>query len=461
MNTKKISLYILSIGILASILILSRNLVEKVLADEDSIVYPVVDLGNCKSKDACKSYCDKPENISACVAFAEKNKLMSQDEINGAKKFIDAGVKGPGGCSGKDACEEYCNYTSHINECIAYAEQTGILTPKELAEAKQVQSAIQRGIQPPPCNGKKQCDTYCENPKNIKECVDFGESAGFLQGEELADARKMIIAVENGAVPPKCSGKEECDNYCSQDSNIDECIKFAIAAGFMSEKDAEIAKKTGGKGPGGCKGKEECDTFCQNPSNEQICINFGRDNGLIDREELQKMEEGDKKFTEAIQNAPPKTKKCLEEAFGSLDNVVPSRANGEKMSVCFKEFAEEGLNIGEQENINGEGRTGPGGCNSPESCDIYCKENPETCGNSGPQNGPQNNEQQNGPQGEQQTQTEEQTQQLPQREFVPEPTGDEQSQTPAGAEGESSEPVSVKTPSNFFLNLLANVLLAK
>ncbi len=41
-----------------------------------NISYPVAELGSCADKTACKTYCDKPANIDACLSFAEKNNLM-------------------------------------------------------------------------------------------------------------------------------------------------------------------------------------------------------------------------------------------------------------------------------------------------------------------------------------------------------------------------------------------------
>src|SRR3989344_2962213 len=96
-----------------------------------------------------------------------------------------------GGCAGKDACEAYCDDISHIDACIAFAEKTGILPPEELAEAKQVQAAIAKGVKPPACRNKKECDVYCEDPSHMKECITFGEAAGFLGGRGLEDAQKM------------------------------------------------------------------------------------------------------------------------------------------------------------------------------------------------------------------------------------------------------------------------------
>jgi len=399
MNIQKIPLYIISFGILVSGLIFSISFAQTATDINDAdIQYPIAELGNCQNKNACKTYCDKSANTSSCIAFAEKNNLMTANEINNAKKFINAGVKGPGECTTKNSCEAYCDDINHINECIAYAEKTGILSPQELEEAKQVQSAIAKGVKPPPCKNKKECDVYCENPSNMKVCVAFGEAAGFLKGKELEDVKKMMTAIDKGAIPPPCKGKEacdtycsqpdnmevcmnfaqaagfmtpeeaegsqkvlnaikkgvkppackgkdECDKYCSEDSHIEECIAFSVAAGFMSEKDAEMAKKTGGKGPGGCKGKDECDAFCKNPENQETCFNFGKENGLISPEQLKEMEEGNR-----FQPGPG-----MENPGGQM---MPPQA-------------------------------GPGGCKTPEECKTFCEGNPEACKNFGQQNGPQ------------------------------------------------------------------------
>ena len=326
MNTKKIYAGIVNFVILAAALVFfGVALAQSANGDNADIQYPIAELGNCQNKESCKNYCDDPGHIEACVAYAEKNNLMTKEEAGQAKKFLDNGAKGPGGCTSKDSCESYCNDISRIDECVAYAEKTGILSPQDLEEAKQVQSAIAKGVTPPPCKNKKECDVYCDDPSNIKVCIAFGEAAGFLKGKDLEDAKKMMAAVEKGAVPPPCKGKEacdvycqtpenmeacmtfaleagfmspkeaeeskgalnairkgikppacrgqeECDKYCGQKEHTDECIAFSVAAGFMSEKDAEMAKKTGGKGPGGCSGKEECDAFCNKQENQETCL---------------------------------------------------------------------------------------------------------------------------------------------------------------------------------------------
>ncbi len=405
------------------------------------VQYPVKELGNCQDQTACRAYCDKSQNTSKCLDFAKANNLMSDAEISTAEKFTSAGFKGPGGCKNKDTCETYCNDISHIDECISFAEKNNILQPKELEEAKKVQSAIARGVKPPSCGNKKSCDVYCDDSAHMEECITFATEAGFMQGKELEDAQKMLQALKRGVKPPPCKGKEacdqycgnpdnmevcmnfameagfmneqekantqqmlqaikkgvkppnckskeECDVYCQQTEHFEECTNFAVAAGFMSEKDAVMARKTGGKGPGGCKGKDECEAFCNNPNNQETCFNFAKENGMIPEEDLKRMEAGKEQFKQSLQQMPQEVATCLTEKVGSdmvekmKNGIMPPKDIGEKMKECFEKMGpppgEGGPGAGG--NIP-PGQAGPGGCKGPEECKAYCTANPENCKN--------------------------------------------------------------------------------
>lgn len=394
MKTIKISYIILFAGLS----LLSFAVIQKATADAADIQFPVAELGNCKSETDCRSYCDKPENIPACLNFAEKNNLMAKGEIETARKFVATRNKGPGGCTSKDSCETYCNDISHIDECVSFAEDNSMIPEEELKEAKKVRDAIKRGVKPPACGSKKQCDSYCESSEHMEECINFaieadlmsGEEkensqkmlqavkkgikpppcrgkeacdqycqqpdnmeacmsfaieAGFMPEAERENAQKMLSAIKKGVKPPNCRGKEECDAYCQSDEHFEECANFAEAAGFMDAKEAEMARKTKGKGPGGCKGKEECESFCNNQANQEICFKFAEDNGMIPEEELKKMKEGMGRMRERGNGMPPPP--------------------------------------GEQGQERGEFRQGPGGCSTPEECQSFCSQNPEQCRNLG------------------------------------------------------------------------------
>lgn len=198
---------------------------------------------------------------------------------------------------------------------------------------------------------------------------------------------------------------------------MEECIAFSEAAGMMTSQEAEMARKTGGKGPGGCKNKDECEAFCNNTANQETCFNFGRDNGMIPPEELQKMEQGKQQFSQSINQAPAQVTECLANAIGAdqlekfkSGTAMPTRDIGDKMGDCFRQTMGPG-GPGEGGNIppggqNGQfqpgpGTTnpggqmmpqqaGPGGCKTPEECRSYCTSNPEACKNFAPSGTPGN-----------------------------------------------------------------------
>jgi len=180
---------ILYVSILITGVLVAGAITDSVVAQTNGqatpeISYPVVELGNCADQASCKAYCDKPANIDACLSFAEKNNLMSKEEIKVAKNFKNTGMTGPGGCKGKNECSTYCNGPDHMDECITFAEKNGMMSGSQLEEAKKVQGAIAKGIKPPACGGKDACNTYCSSSEHMAECVSFAEAAGIISKEE-------------------------------------------------------------------------------------------------------------------------------------------------------------------------------------------------------------------------------------------------------------------------------------
>jgi hypothetical protein len=404
----------------------------------DNINYPVAELGNCASKEECKAFCDKQENILECVVFAEQHGLIAPEEAERARAFVRTGT-GPGGCSSQDECEAYCDGTDHMDECLDFAERNGLISPEELAEARKVAVAIRAGVQMPGgCQNKVECDAYCNDPMHMRECIEFAVNAGIMPEDEVAEAKKVMIAIESGVTPPNCRGKAECDIYCSEPEHVEECMAFAEAAGFMTPEEAEEVKriiplmkagkmpggcmgkeecdmyckddahrqecteffveagfmmpeeaemfmKTGGKGPGGCEG-DECKTFCDDPANQQACFEFAKEHGLISSEDIQQMEQGMREMRKSMDEMPPEVYRCLltavsEETIQKIKSgvLMPGPELGEHMKRCW------------EQNMPQDGpRTGPGGCNSPEECERYCSDpaNEEECRRPGGDQGP-------------------------------------------------------------------------
>jgi len=320
MNKFYINLFIfliLPLGIFSSSFVLAEEAPE--------ITFPVAELGNCKDKTECFAFCELPENEKNCLAFAKEHNLLSEEEIRIAEKVQSVGG-GPGNCKSKDECEAYCDDVSNIEECLKFAEENDLMKGKDLEEARKVRDVLKSGGKlPGNCKNKNACESYCQDGEHMEECLAFAEQSGFLSSEELAQARKFMPLMKSGQTPGNCKSKDECEAYCENDANFEECITFAEKHDMIPEgdkKNIEAFKKAGGRGPGGCKGRQ-CETFCEQPDHQKACFEWAKENGLIDEEDIRHKKE----------------------------------------------------NRGQRE---GE-FVGPGGCTGPEECMVYCKDNPEEC----------------------------------------------------------------------------------
>jgi len=342
MNKKYLSVLVLISSVFVSGFVVGSAWAQTSVS---AVIYPIAELGNCQSREACKVFCDDANNMDACLAFAESNKLMSLEEINKAKKFKEAGMTGPGGCKGKEACDKFCSVKDNMEVCISFAEQNGLISGDKLQESKKVLAAIKKGLTPPACKGQEECDAYCGSPEHMEECLNFGIEAGIMPDQKKEEAQKVLVAIKQGIKPPACKGQQECKVYCAKESNLEECIKFGEATGIIKKEEAEMARKTGGKGPGGCQNKEECDLFCENPDNSEICFSFAKDNGLIPPEELQKIENSQQQMKESFNNMPAEILNCLTSSLGvdtieklKSGNAMPGQKMAEQMKVCFESF---------------------------------------------------------------------------------------------------------------------------
>ena len=379
MFSKKIYFLSFAIAVLAFSAVLVGAQDDDPFAD---IVYPVSELGNCTDKEDCLAYCDNPDNMEPCLDFAEANNLIPEEDIEMGRKMLTAGeTSGPGGCQGVVECGNYCDDISNIKECIAFAKEHDLIPADELEEAEKVIAALDRGVQPPPCNSKTECDDICRLPENMKTCIIFAKEAGLMPPEELEEAEKVLAALEKGIQPPPCGSKDDCDEYCSQPENFESCISFAEAAGFMSADEATMARKTGGKGPGDCRGKEACESFCEDPANGEVCINFAIENGFMSAEEGEQAKKMMASGINIMEGGPGGCKGREEcEAFcDDISNMEECVNFAERAGFMSSEdaararrMAEKGINM-----MQG----GPGGCQSQEECEAFCEDpgNMEIC----------------------------------------------------------------------------------
>lgn len=248
--------------------------------------------GGCDSHASCERYCDDTAHIDECIVFAEENGLMQGRELEEAKKVRDVirgGGKLPGGCNNKTACRNYCELPDHMEECLRFAEASGFLSAEELEQAKRFIPLMKEGLTPGGCKSKEECEAYCDADEHFEECISFAEKSGMIPEEE----RKNIEAFKKagGRGPGGCRGRQ-CQAFCSEPANRETCFEWAKENGLISEEDMSrmqegmMERGTEGRGgqemtgPGGCRGPQECTEYCKEHMDE--CRNFtpsGREGG--------------------------------------------------------------------------------------------------------------------------------------------------------------------------------------
>lgn len=282
--------------IVAGIIVGGAAYAQQVAATSSAtITFPIAELGNCADQASCKAYCDVDANKIACVTYAQSHGLMSSEDADRAKKFLQAGA-GPGNCTDEKTCRSYCSSISHINECLAYAKKTGILSSAELGEAEKIANALSQGAQ----------------------------------------------------LPGGCTDKNSCEAYCKDSSHITECVAFAEKAGMISREEADMVRKTGGKGPGNCNSKESCNSYCNDKNNANECFAFAQEHGLIPEGQLKQMKEGMARLRMGIAQSPGDVVQCLKDALGSdivgrieSGSFTPTQADGQTIKGCFDKFKGE------------------------------------------------------------------------------------------------------------------------
>ncbi len=347
-NSHQIAFIVIGFAALISFALIVRA------ASPQDIVFPVAELGNCKSEAECRTYCEQRNNadiIRACLSFAQKYNLLPRDVIARGEKFADvAAGGGPGGCRDEKSCVTYCENTAHIQECVSFVEQYNLLPPDKLAEMKKFASAVKAGAIPPGnCTSKETCLAYCENPAHIDECLAFAEKAGFIPPDELAMAKKVAPFLKSGETPGGCKSKAECETYCSDTSRYEVCLTFAQKLGLMSAREAELLKKVQGRSPGDCArgGPEQaaarCAAFCNDPANVPTCMKFAEEMGIMTAEEASQVAPL-QDFQACYAISTPTIKSCLEEHLGPellsnlLKGIMPiDLGDLEKMMVKIRE----------------------------------------------------------------------------------------------------------------------------
>jgi hypothetical protein len=328
--------------IIAVLFILSLSgLVGKVAA-QNSLAYPIADLGNCRDARECYLYCQIPQNKAACWSYAKH--------------------KAPPNVLGVTTMSEV-----EKQQMEAKAKQYNIVFP--IAELNN-------------CAGPQQCRDFCEQPNNYETCMNFAKKKGFANKIEqppddgIPEEKRQFV-MQSAQAELGCTSMESCRAICEQ--NRGKCEAFAKKHGLHKEdpqergRKEEIMKKA--REDLRCESMESCKTICE--KNPQRCMEFAKKHGF-DRGEGQYRQEGQR---ERYENGPSVRPPCAgEESCKKYCQEHPDECPGYQGKPEFTPAGGElRSSAGGSYDTPSAGFVGPTGCRTEEECKAYCQTNPDKC----------------------------------------------------------------------------------
>ncbi|MEK7503669.1 MAG: LamG domain-containing protein [Patescibacteria group bacterium] len=289
------------------------------------------------------------------------NRALDSSEIEFAYEEMlqilaakDSGVPFPGDCNTRQKCLQYCEEPENTLECVDFAEAAGFIGEEEAAQARKYVPLILQGLTPGQCDTEEQCEAFCEDPVNALECMEFAVEYEVLPPDELELLEKILPFMRAGTMPGGCRSKIECEDYCSDEDNFEECLDIGLAIGVINPDEVDIIRKSGGKGPGNCRSSEACEEFCSAPQNQPECMDFAVKIGLMTQEEAEQAQAaGD--VRECFEEADEKIIACFVTNLGidlfeqmmagkmPYDLAIIERMRNAK--ACVKQYSDQATDV--------------------------------------------------------------------------------------------------------------------
>lgn len=232
------------------------------VAQKYSISFPIAELGNCDSISSCKAYCDDSSHLDACVAFAKsKGFYRTPATPNPNQNATLEAAKTELGCSSEDECKAFCSQQSNQQICMSFAQKHG-LHSQGAADTDQTNKTLALAKSILGCQSAEECKTFCSESQNQQKCSDFAKQAGIGGGMQKVG-------------PGGCTSEDSCKTYCSEHES--DCNQFmqshmkpgenmppnASASGFRGGPDGRPTfspnpQASYSPAPGQCKSDSDC-----------------------------------------------------------------------------------------------------------------------------------------------------------------------------------------------------------
>ncbi len=244
-------------------------------ARAQGITFPIAELGNCGSANECRAYCDNASNQQACIQFAQKHNLQGPSDQSQRQAELLAKAQAQLGCASEEACRTFCQNPDNHLRCEAFAREH---TPEQYAQHSQrQQEMIKRAQEFLGCDSKASCEAFCQNPANQEKCMTFAEK--YAPPEIRERHKERLLQQVQQQLP--CNSFESCRTFCSNPGNQAQCTEFAQKT--MPEKYLEHQRRMQQQSEHvlPCDSFESCQRLCQNTDNKEQCQQFNDPSGQM------------------------------------------------------------------------------------------------------------------------------------------------------------------------------------
>jgi hypothetical protein len=110
--------------------------------------------GGCKNEQECMAFCKKEENRDTCFNFAKNSGMLPPEEVMMIEKQMSIIKKldtqpGPGGCRSKEECSNFCQDPAHMEDCMNFASQTGMMNKERVQSMMGQMQMMQKQMESP------------------------------------------------------------------------------------------------------------------------------------------------------------------------------------------------------------------------------------------------------------------------------------------------------------------------
>lgn len=199
--------------------------------------------GGCTSEESCMAHCSSPERADECVDFAVQHGFIKPEEAEIARKFMAAGGSGPGNCRSAEACRSYCT-EANFDECLrTFCDELEVMTKDQCDLMREAGTFGGPGG----CDSEAECRAYCEAEEHWDACDEFISRFAAQDPNYPAACRDRGLGPNacrafcesdpsvcgfgpgdySGGFPQECKDKglvdpDACRAYCEQDED-DRC----------------------------------------------------------------------------------------------------------------------------------------------------------------------------------------------------------------------------------------------